>query len=210
MLDVDSIVEHLKSAKIIAYPTETLWGLGVDALNSGAVEAIFELKGRDIQKAISILVRDIDMAKEYAHITPEAEKFLEMVWPGPVTVVFPRKSKELDTVCGQGDTIGLRCSSHPLIQKLVWTYENPITTTSANPSGQASAQSQSDLSWLPEDVLVCPYKEPEEKQESKGSTVVLWTDSVIKILREGDVSGALLHRAAIEAGLPGPADSDLV
>lgn len=190
--------QYLSRGQVIAYPTETLWGLGVDASQPRAMQGLYELKQRPPDKAVSVLVHDIDHAKQYAFISLKAEKFLQLVWPGPVTVVLPCCKPPPDWLKNLGLlTIGLRCSSHPFVQQLLQSYPGPITTTSCNKSGQAPAQSAADLQWLPKEVWVChkvettgiktTRTEAAKTPTSQSSTVVLWSDGELKILRPGQM-----------------------
>lgn len=129
-------LSHLKKGKILAYPTETLWGLGVDALNQKAVEALFKLKKRQKQKSISVLVRDIRMAKEFVFMSLATERLFQILTPGPFTFVLPIKNRSIPLLSFSNDFLGIRLSSHPFVTHMVWSYKNPITTTSANISGE--------------------------------------------------------------------------
>ena len=151
--------EWLRRGQILVYPTETCWGLGVDAFNASAVDKLFESKGRATMKAMSVLVSELSMAIDLAVINTKVRRALEVFWPGPVTFVLPLKDPRLKLVAGGGDWIGLRCSSHPYVQRLVAEYKGPITTTSANLSGKPSAMKRSDLSWVPESFRVTPEVE---------------------------------------------------
>lgn len=148
-------IEHLNCGKILAYPTETVWGLGVLANNSPAIRYLNELKGRDEDKAFSVLVRDKFAARKIVHIDEKIEKLLGIFWPGPVTFVLPAKNRELAENLGDSNFIGLRCSSDLFIQHLVNQLEAPLVTTSANRSGHPAAKNLSDLTWLPKEVKIC-------------------------------------------------------
>ena len=208
---IEQACQHLTNGQAIAYPTETLWGLGVDALNQQALQNLYTIKQRPAEKAVSLLVADVQQAQYYAHISLKAEAFLKQIWPGPVTVVLPCLLPALKL-----ETVGLRCSSHTFVQKLAATYKSPITSTSCNKSGQPPAHKAEDLTWLPKEVLVCRPPQPtlaaanqgaqnqtqhaqtSQNQgpapKSQGSTVVLWHDKGLKILRHGDISPQKLHQ----------------
>ena len=87
VMNISQAIDQLRQGKIIAYPTETVWGLGVLADKEDPIEKLIKLKGRELAKGISLLVRDLSMLDEWAEMGKEKEKnFLEVVWPGPVTV----------------------------------------------------------------------------------------------------------------------------
>jgi len=186
----DIIKTHLESGGILAYPTETVWGLGADIRFPKSLEKIFEIKGRNEAKAMSVLVKDNYQAKQLAHVTPKIEKFLEVFWPGPVTFVLRCKASVPTVISGDTGYVGLRCSSHPFVRGLFRTFNGVITTTSANPTGQSAALKREDLSWLPGEVLCVDWMEP--LAVSAASTVVKITDDKLECLRQGDLDFTLI------------------
>lgn len=189
--DVDQICEILLQGRILAYPTETLWGLGVDISNPDAVDGLFKLKGRDAGKPVSILVADMQMAREYAEVDKESEKLMELFWPGPLTIILPAKETVPLDIRGGGTTIGLRCSSHPFAKRLVRKFQKAISTTSANRSGQPPAHSKRDLIWAPDDQIVV-VDDDTNLIKNPGSTVILKVEGGYKVLREGQIEESLL------------------
>ena len=190
---------HLQKGKVLAYPTETIWGLGVDAFNVKAVEKLFELKKRQREKSISLLVRDIRMAKECVHFSPLAEKLFLLLTPGPFTFVLPIKNTSLKHLSPLNDFLGIRLSSHPFVTHMVWAYENPITTTSANISGEKDFSLNTFRNL--QDVLLVKIKEdkvspfPSELQILKqASTVIKIEGSSFSILRAGDFDMNVLKK----------------
>lgn len=133
-----SYLDHLKQGKILLYPTETVWGLGVDVMNQKAVQLLYRFKKRDSKKPVSLLVRNIKEAKKIAVISSSVEKLIQIFCPGPVTFVLPLRNQFLRSIGLGNDFVGLRFSSHPLAALLAWSYKNPITSTSANLSGKKS------------------------------------------------------------------------
>ena len=203
MKQIQMAVQVLSEGGIIVYPTETLWGLGVDAFHVEAVKRLRCLKKRQSQKAFSILVRDIQDAQKYAFVDKTIEKFLQIIWPGPVTLVLKVRHKKLSSIIGEEDTIGLRCSNHPFVHQLVWIYNNPIITTSANFSGQAPLQDVNDLQvFEKKKCFICSNSEERgvKKSISQGSTVVRFTQKRLQILRQGDVSFCILKKLVAGAG----------
>lgn len=194
----ENFYEHLRAGGVIAYPTETLWGLGADIYDDDALEKIFEVKGRDAAKAVSVLVRDVNEAKKIAEIDHDIERLLYLFWPGPVTAVLPAKAHVSKAVTGGRSSVGIRCSSHPLIREFLRGYENPITTTSANRSGEPAALSSAELSWLPKEVLCFPE---EVLKPSPGSTVLSFEDGRrVRVLREGAVKTDLVAEILAKFG----------
>ena len=85
---IKKVVEVIKKGGVIVYPTDTVYGLGVNALDKEAVKRVFEIKGRDFKKPVSIIVRDVEMAKKVANFGREIEKILKKILPGPITVIL--------------------------------------------------------------------------------------------------------------------------
>ena len=198
-------LNHLKRGKILAYPTETVWGLGVDALNKGALESLYALKKRERDKPVSLLVRNLAKAKELAFVSSSVEKLIQVFCPGPFTFVLPLRDKSLMHVCGGRDFISLRFSSHPFVTRLVWSYPNPITTTSMNLSGKKEPFSIQDLERHSKDVLLVKanYKYPERpiKELSKtASAVIQINEKNLTFLREGLLSSKTFLKIAHSLG----------
>lgn len=126
---------------IVAFPTETVYGLGADARNPDAVARIFSAKGRPAFNPLIIHVHSLDMAREIAEFSPEAEKLARTFWPGPLTLVLPlRDDRKLARSAVAGlKTVGIRVPSAPVAQAILKAYPYPIAAPSANISGGVSA-----------------------------------------------------------------------
>ena len=147
----DTIGEILKEAarslrkgKVLACPTDTVYGFIADATNAKAVRKIFRIKGREKGKPIPIFVSDIEMARTLAEISKIQERFCGKVWPGKVTVVLESKDK-LPRELGTAKTIGLRVPSHKLVQLILGKVRRPLTGTSANLSGTPSLSDSKEI-----------------------------------------------------------------
>ena len=132
---VDRTVHVLQKGGTSVFPTDTLYGLGCNALDPHAVGRVFDIKHRSHVKALPMFVRDISWARELAYITPEQERVISRFWPGKVTFVLPRRDMVPAIMCGGGQTVGIRASEHPFIQMLLKHLGYPIAGTSANISG---------------------------------------------------------------------------
>lgn len=133
---VEQAVAALRRGVVVVYPTETLYGLGVDATNEHALHKLVALKGREDGKPISVLVSDDAMLHTVAaSISPAARRLMRRFWPGPLTLALPARDGLSPLLTGGGATIGVRCSSHPLAAALVAGLGRPVTTPSANPAG---------------------------------------------------------------------------
>ncbi len=125
--------EFVKKGKIIVYPTETCYGLGCDATNEEACEKIFEIKRRKKEKQLPIIVADLKMAKRYAYFSKDALKLAKAFWPGPLTLVLPKK-KSIPTIVAR-EKVALRVSSCKIACLISKKSNLPIVATSANISG---------------------------------------------------------------------------
>ncbi|MDP3697479.1 MAG: L-threonylcarbamoyladenylate synthase [Candidatus Taylorbacteria bacterium] len=137
---IKEAVRVLASGGIIICPTDTLYGIGCNALDGKAVRKIFEIKDRPLSKPLPIIVRDIKWAKELADVSKKNEKILQKIWPGRVTVVLPKKEIIPDILTSGKKTVGIRMPDYPLIDQLLKIFGYPIVSTSANISGEEPTQ----------------------------------------------------------------------
>jgi len=177
-------VQELNKGKVVVCPTDTVYGLVADAQNEEAVSRVFQIKGREKDKALPVFVKDIEMAKELAHVSPEQENFLKEHWPGKVTVVLQSKhvlpkGLELD------GNIALRIPDYELINDILRELNHPITGTSANVSGEPSCVSAQEViaqfqerEYQPDLVL-----DKGELPDSNPSTVVDITGETTSVIR---------------------------
>jgi L-threonylcarbamoyladenylate synthase len=129
---------------LVVYPTETVYGLGADALSTSAVERVFETKGRDRDDPLSLGVTSVDAALAHTRPTSLATAFMRAFLPGPVTVVVERETSVPDALTGGRDRVGIRVPDHP-IALAVLEETGPLTATSANVSGTGSVQTAAAL-----------------------------------------------------------------
>lgn len=121
---------------LVAFPTETYYGLGADAREPGAVQRVFEVKGRPGSKPLLLLVDSLAMLESLVEAIPsEARALMERHWPGPLTVVLRARAVVLGAVTAGTGTVGIRIPGHPVARALVRALGAPITAPSANPSG---------------------------------------------------------------------------
>ncbi|MGB9699138.1 MAG: L-threonylcarbamoyladenylate synthase [Thermodesulfobacteriota bacterium] len=131
---------------VIAFPTETFYGLGAEAFNEQALRRIFEIKGRDEGKPLLLLLAEKSwVAPLVKRIPLLAQKLMDNFWPGPLTLVFAARPHLSPLLTGNTGKVGLRISSNSLTQKLVQTVGKPITGTSANLSGEPSLSTAQEV-----------------------------------------------------------------
>lgn len=133
---VKAAVDVLQKGGMVIYPTETTYGLGVDATNKRAVDRLLRYKSRREGKPLSIAVTDQDMAEQYVLISDQAKTLYRQFLPGPVTVISQDKGKLAKGVASEFGTVGVRIPDYPLVVEIVRALGKPITATSANASDQ--------------------------------------------------------------------------
>ncbi len=136
--DLRSAADALRRGELVAIPTETVYGLGANALNEDAVSAIFRAKGRPADNPLIVHIARVEDLEKYAYPTPLAYRFAEAFWPGPFTMILPKKKIIPDIVSAGLDSVAVRFPSHPIAQKLIEYSGCPIAAPSANISGKPS------------------------------------------------------------------------
>ncbi|HEX4300042.1 MAG TPA: Sua5/YciO/YrdC/YwlC family protein [Gammaproteobacteria bacterium] len=130
-------VETVSSGGVIAYPTESVYGLGCDPLEQAAVQRIFELKGRDASKGLILIASDIGQLLPFmAKLSDAILQKLEASWPGPVTWVVPAAESLPSWLSGGRDTLAVRVTAHPVASALCRELDMALVSTSANRSGR--------------------------------------------------------------------------
>jgi L-threonylcarbamoyladenylate synthase len=136
---IQQAADILRRGGLVAFTTETVYGLGADATNAQAVRRIFDVKGRPSTNPIIVHVSDTEMARRYTtFFPPAAETLAEEFWPGPLTLVLPRAAEIPLLVTAGGPTVGVRWPNHPFIQAVIQACGFPLAAPSANRSNQLS------------------------------------------------------------------------
>ena len=133
---IDEAVRLLRAGGVVVFPTDTLYGLGVDAFSVSALERVCAIKGRPSGLALPLLVSCWEQVNLVASDVPEAgSRLASKFWPGPLTLVLPKLAQLPDLVTGDGDTVAVRMPAHAVAMALIRQLSRPITGTSANRSG---------------------------------------------------------------------------
>ncbi len=176
--------EALRRGEVVAYPTETFYGLGVNALDELALARLRALKGR-AEKAISILVSDVDMLGLVCKTpSPLARRLMARHWPGALTLVLPARPG-LPAPLVQEGCVAVRVSSHPTAQALVAAFGAPVTTTSANRAGEPPATTPEAVEEVFEGRCRVLHAGP--TPGGAASTVARIRGSKLEILRQGAI-----------------------
>ncbi len=190
---IGDAVAHAGDGGLVAYPTETVWGLGVDARSERAVEGMRRFKGRSAEAPVSILVeRPADLDGLAIELPPSGRRLAERFWPGPLTLVLPARGAFAPGVAREDGAVGVRCSSHPLAAALARRCRRqgvgPLTATSLNASGAPAARSAAEARAVCSDGPDAPRLLAVEGAEAGGageSTVVDVTGARPAVLRWG-------------------------
>ena len=186
--EIGCCADIIRQGGLVSVPTETVYGLAGDALNTDAVRKIYEVKGRPPVKPLSIMIRGKEDIPRYASQVPEAAGFLaEKFWPGPLTIVLKAKDVIPDIVRAGGATVGLRCPAHPLTLRLIAEADTALAAPSANLSGGKSPVCAEDVLSVFDGQIdavidggLCSFQ--------KESTLIDMSTKPFRILRHGAVS----------------------
>lgn len=196
-LSVGKAVKVLRAGGVVLYPTDTLYGLGADALSDKAVDKVKRIKGREKKKPIHCIVSDLGMAEQYAEVDDLARMLAKEFWPGALTLICKKQKGVEEGIARDIETIGIRIPAHPFCLALVRELGRPITTTSANKAGEAPEVSvQKILVQLGDAATSIDLAIDEgEKLLRAPSTVVDMTGAEPIILREGAIPAADIWNA---------------
>jgi len=192
--EIEKAVALLRQGELVAFPTETVYGLGADATNPAAVARIFAAKGRPADHPLIVHLPGDDQLERWARDIPDAAyELAEAFWPGPLTLILKRQPHVVDAVTGGQDTVGLRVPGHPLALELLRAFGGGVAAPSANRFGRISPTTaqhvRDDLGDAVAMVLdggACPV--------GIESTIVDLSTGKSRILRPGMVSAADLGR----------------
>ncbi|MFY9484775.1 MAG: L-threonylcarbamoyladenylate synthase [Patescibacteria group bacterium] len=179
---IKEAVSVLARGGSVIYPTDTLYGLGVDATNKQAIGRLSKLKGRDPEKGLSVMVASVEAIEKIAVLTPEMKKLLATRLPGPYTFILKyRHIQAIALACRYDGNVAVRVPDHPVARALARAFGKAITATSANLSGKKPLNSLKSLNSLGADYVLwagpLPLAQP--------STIVDLTKEKPRVLRRG-------------------------
>jgi L-threonylcarbamoyladenylate synthase len=154
--DITHAAAQLKAGELVAFPTETVYGLGADASSATAVPKIYAAKGRPSNHPLIVHVADAAQLANWARdVSPAAHKLAKQFWPGPLTLVLKRNPRVPDEVTGGQDTVAIRVPSHPVAQALLREFGGGVAAPSANRFGRVSATTAAHVREEFGDVVAC-------------------------------------------------------
>lgn len=189
--------EAIKQGKLVLFPTETVYGIGADALNEEAVKQIYIAKGRASDNPLIAHIANIDMLKNLALEVGKIEQTLiEKFWPGPLTIVFKKKNIVPDIITGGLDTVAIRMPSNEIARKLIEYSKCPIAAPSANISGRPSGTLVEDIKEELDGKV--EYMIDGGKVDiGLESTVIRVVDGIVHILRPGKITPEEIEKIGI-------------
>ncbi len=170
-----TIFQTLQDGNIIAYPTDTIYGIGADIYNKKAVEKLFDTKDRDYSKPVSLLYFNKNkVLEDFTHLSDYEKKFIDKFFPGPMTLILRvENDQQFPYPFINNGYVGIRVIDHPKLNLIMQNYPNPITTTSINPTGEKPAENIEEiLDYFPDQMSIII---------EDGSTVNKVSSTVLKI-----------------------------
>jgi L-threonylcarbamoyladenylate synthase len=199
--ELDLAVRALRDGEVVAFPTETVYGLGANARNPAALEKVFELKGRPRTHPLIVHLDQARFLHRWAReVPPAAEKLAQRFWPGPLTLVLPRAPEVLDLVTGGQDSVAVRVPAHPMAQQLLTAFGGGLAAPSANRYGHVSpTRAEHVREEFGEAVRV--ILDGGECKVGLESTIVSCLDGGVRLLRPGAVTLALLREVVADVAV---------
>ena len=183
--DIEQIAKLISDNRVVAFPTETVFGLGVKFGSHQALDALYELKHRDKGKVISMMIAKAEDIERYAYINEAAKKIIDAFMPGMITIILKKRPFIDDYFTASLDTIGIRIPDDPFVLALL-NLTGPMLVTSANLSGEASLVDDKAVKKVFDGKI--PMIVEGECISKKASTIVDLSKGKIEILRTGDIS----------------------
>lgn len=180
--------ELIRNGGIVVFPTETVYGIGANALNENAIKKLYDIKKRPLNKPISLLVNSIDMIEQVAKdITKLDYALIKTFFPGPLTIILKKKNIVPNIVTANQDTVGIRMPANEIALKLIGYVGSPIATPSANISGKPSGINLKDIMEDFDGKVDC-FIDDGPSKIGLASTIVQVVDGIPHILRQGSIS----------------------
>jgi L-threonylcarbamoyladenylate synthase len=165
---ITAAAEQLKAGKVIAYPTEAVYGLGCDPLNEQAVMHLLAIKQRPIEKGLILIAANLAQLQSYLLLNDDILAKIMPTWPGPVTWVIPAQTHVPKWLTGEHDTLAVRVTAHPVARQLCACYGGAIVSTSANATTEPAMRTSAQVlaAFAHDDIFVLDGKVGELQQET--------------------------------------------
>lgn len=186
---IEAAAALLRGGRLVVFPTDTVYGLGVHAFDPAAIEQLYRVKERPLDKGIPVLLADLDDLHQVAQaVPPSAQRLIERFWPGPLTLIVPRHA-DLPSIIAPDNTVAVRVPDHPIARSLIRAAGGAVAASSANHSGQPTArnarEAMDDLNGRVAAIL-----DGGPSPGELASTIVDCTKAALQIVRVGPLSAA--------------------
>jgi L-threonylcarbamoyladenylate synthase len=183
--DIKNAIRVLRAGGVILYPTDTIWGLGCDATNAGAVRKVYTIKKRKDNKSLIILVNSADMLSRYVDNPPDVALQMAELTDSPLTIVYDRGRSLAAGVTAADGSVGVRLCNDPFCDDLITAFRRPLVSTSANISGENAPALFDEIS---EEIkasvdYVCLWRQDDRSRARASSVIRVSGNGVVKIMR---------------------------
>ena len=190
---IQKTADLLKQGLVVAYPTDTLYGVGVDAFNSAAIERLYQVKGRSLEKGIPVLLADLaDLDKVTDYVSAVARSLIEQYWPGQLTLIVPKKPT-LPANISPNTGIAVRIPDHEISRAFIRAAGGVVATSSANRSGEQPARNAAEA-FEAMNGRIAAVLDGGPVHFGQASTVLDCMSDPPKVLREGPITVKNLSR----------------
>lgn len=182
---ISSYIQFLKEGRVIAFPTDTVWGLSVDAFNAQAIDSLIRIKKRKLNKSFSVLIPSVASLDQYATLSDFEKCLVREIWPGSFSIVLKAKDLSWANQLGSLDgSIAFRCANNRFTGELLDRWGRALVTTSANSSGFPVCDKAVAIWKLDANIKICSYFVNFMEKLHTPSTVIKVLGKKIKILRK--------------------------
>ena len=183
--ELDKALSVLKKGGTILYPTDTVWGIGCDATNHGAIEKIFQLKKRAERKSMLCLVSDFKMLNQYVENVPEVAYDILKFAKKPTTLIYDRPLHVAENLIAEDNSLAIRVTKDAFCKKLIQKLRKPIVSTSANVSGEKTPKNFKEIApVILEGVDYVVNLQLEKKTGNPSAIIKLQNDGSVKVIRQ--------------------------
>jgi len=184
--DLETAVHWLRAGKLVAYPTDTFYGLAADPDSETAIRGLFALKGREASAAIPLVASSVAQVEMWCGLSQLSRRLADQFWPGPLSLVCDAPARVVAAVHAGRRTVAIRVPNHPIARALAAAFGAPVTATSANRSGETAVDCAAELAWIDDDrVLVI---DGGDTTGGAPSTIVDARDRTPLLVREGAIA----------------------
>jgi len=184
--EVNKAIEILKNGGVILYPSDTIWGIGCDATNEKAVERVYRIKQRNVQKGMLILLDNAGKIPSYVREVPEIAWDLIDLADKPLTIIFPQAKNLAQNLIAPDESIGIRITNETFSQQLIKRFKKPVVSTSANISGEKAPANFSAINPQIVDLVdyVVNWRQDDFVQAPPSGILKLGVNGEIEVIRE--------------------------